>query len=168
VASSAAAAPIDARNWRAHPDIVENRELCRSVDQRIAEKAMRWRGRPYECLPGETERFGFVDAGGRVRKLVRKGGSEDSAVSVAEWFDEAGQLRFAFFVARAVNGSSAQVRMYFDAAGKPLWEQRDVTGPGYPWVLDVWLSRHAPAEVLGPPPLCASRLSSRSMVPIAS
>jgi hypothetical protein len=155
VASNAVAAPIDARNWQTHPEIVLIRSLCRSVDQAVRDGAMQRRGRTYDCVPGETERFGFVDAEGRVRKLVRKGGSDDSALSVEEWFDDAGQLRFAFFVAGAVNGSSAHVRMYFDAAGKRVWEQRDVTGPGYTWAFEAWLSRRAPKDVLAPAPICA-------------
>ena len=137
-----------------HPSVVEIRSLCQAVEESIARKTLVARHRSYDCLPGESERSAFVDAGGRVRKLVRKGGSEDSAVTVEHCFDEAGQLRFAFFTAGAVNDSVLKLRRYFDAAGKMLWEQRDLTGPGYTWVLDIWLVPRAPKDPLAAPPLC--------------
>ena len=137
-----------------HPSIAEIRSLCQGVDDGIARKALHAQHRTYECLPGESERSGFVDAAGRVRKIVRKGGSEDSAVTVEQCFDESGQLRFAFFTAGAVNDSALKMRRYFDRGGNLLWEQRDLTGPGYTWVFDIWLMPRAPKSPFSVPPLC--------------
>jgi hypothetical protein len=130
------------------------RSICHRLDEEIEKKSLRSERRKYECLPGETERSAFVDRAGRVRKLARKGGSEDASLSVEQCFDEAGQLRFAFFVAGAVNGSHLDLRMYFDPSGRLLWKQSDLGGPGYIWSLDAWLVPHAPRNAFESPALC--------------
>jgi hypothetical protein len=153
-ADGATQIPLDAQTWRAHPAIAAVRALVEVVDRAIAQKKLRVVRRQYDCLPGESARSAFLDDAGRVRKLVRSVGSEDSAITVEQYFDESGQLRFAFFVAGAVNDSTAHVRMYLDPGGHAMWTQRDATGPGYTWVFTPLLFPRAPANAFQPPALC--------------
>ncbi|MCA9554872.1 MAG: hypothetical protein KC933_32880 [Myxococcales bacterium] len=82
-----------------------------------------------------------VDPEGRPRILVVSMGSEDSMVTVRQYYDVAGHLRFVLVLGGAVNGSELEHRIWLDATGRRLEETHQyVKGPGYtfpdPWPQD--------------------------------
>ena len=78
------------------------------------------------------------DSRGRVRFYQSDAGSDDSALKTEHYYDEAGRLRFVFISGGAVNGSHLEHRIYFDEAGKRLWEEHTYTeGPGYTFP-EIW------------------------------
>jgi hypothetical protein len=89
--------------------------------------------------PGEdTERRKYTDPQGHIRRYVRSGGSDDVAVTEDHYFDTAGNLRFLFITAGAINGTLVEYRLYFDTSGSRIRETRKVVkGPGYPFP-DTW------------------------------
>jgi hypothetical protein len=78
-----------------------------------------------------------------VRYYEKQGGSDDSALKLQHYYDEAGRLRFVLITGGAVNGSELEQRIYFDEQGKRIWEEHKYTkGPGYTFP-EIW-----PAEQL--------------------
>jgi hypothetical protein len=131
---------ITKANWRQHPKIKEVRAIVQAVNTGRSKKAFTTKKRVFEyCEPGEdVERVIATDASGRVRFYLSDAGSEDSALKTEHFYDEAGRLRFVFISGGAVNGSNLEHRIYFDAAGKRIWEEQKYTaGPGYTWP-EVW------------------------------
>lgn len=124
-------------NWREHPKIVEVRNIYQAVNG--GRKALRMKKRTFEyCEPGEdTARILGEDASGRVRFYQTEGGSDDSALKFEHYYDVTGRLRFVLITGGAVNGSKVEHRIYFDGAGKRIWEIRSFTDPGYTWP-EVW------------------------------
>jgi hypothetical protein len=130
--SVAFAQAITARNWRSHPAIVEIRRIYTDVNALISAKQLRVASRRSgHCPSWDLERRQFTDSRGVVRRYVKAGGSEDSAVNLEHTYDTRGRLRFVFVRAGAVNDSRLEVRFYFDAAGKRIWTDRRSSGQGY-------------------------------------
>jgi hypothetical protein len=76
----------------------------------------------------------YTSAQGTVRLYRVEGGSDDSVQTRSYYYDSQGELRFLLVQAGAVNGTSLEVRRYWDAAGTKLWEEHKLLqGPGYPF-----------------------------------
>ena len=123
--------PISARNWERHPAIREVRALVAQIDSLpLTEQSDSADcGRGYIVV---TARL-FTDQAGRARKYFLESGSDDSAGEARLYFDAAGQLRFRFSTTNAVNGTSQEERVYYDAHGRELYhDKRLLAGPGYP------------------------------------
>lgn len=125
---------IDESNWLTHPDIVEIRGMVNRIEADIGRGACieKTAERDYVGPYKDTLRQIFTDSTGFVRKLIRQGGSDDSAVTYTYYYDAGGALRFVYIVGGAVNGTVIQHRIYFDPDGVKIWEiQKLVKGPGY-------------------------------------
>ena len=80
-----------------------------------------------------------IDSRGTVRNYYYDSGSDDSMVRRDFYYDNNGKLRFAFIKGGAVNGTKIEHRIYFDPAGKRIWEiQKLVEGAGYTFPRDTW------------------------------
>lgn len=125
---------ITKANWQQHPKIKAIRAIVQSVKNGMSRKSFTVRKRVFEyCEPYEdTERMIATDSGGRARFYQNAGGSDDSSLKWEHYYDEAGRLRFVFITGGAVNGSELEHRIYFDEAGKRIWEEQTYKkGPGY-------------------------------------
>jgi len=140
----AMAEPITAMNWQRHLAIVEIRAIYREIKQVEGAGLLRklekqW---PENCEPRsyeDTERVLYLDARGVVRSYHFGGGSEDSAVRRALYYDRDGRLRFVLIRAGAVNGTSLEHRVYLSKTGRRLWEvQTLLEGPGYTFPSRQW------------------------------
>lgn len=83
--------------------------------------------------PDDTICDRWRDASGTVRRLTYAGGTSDSFTTLAQTYDAAGKLRFAFWRGGAVNQAHKEVRLYFDVAGQQLQRLEQQTVPGYPF-----------------------------------
>jgi hypothetical protein len=127
-------------NWQQHPKIKAIRAIVQSVKNGMSRKSLTVRKRAFEyCEPYEdTERMIAADSRGRTRFYKNAGGSDDSSLKWEHYYDEAGRLRFVFITGGAVNGSELEHRIYFDEAGKRIWEEQTYKkGPGYTFP-EVW------------------------------
>ena len=123
---------ITAKNWQNHPKILEIRAIYNAVNTLVKHKKLKLEIQNFDyCPTWDLERSKYTDARGVVRRYVKAGGSEDSAVTLEHTYDAQGHLRFVLVKAGAVNDTSLELRFYFDAAGKRLWLDRRQTGPGY-------------------------------------
>jgi hypothetical protein len=116
-----------------HPEIVAVRNIFRSVERDIARRLLQKQQRTVEgCSPLGEERTIFSDGNGRVRKYVWEGGSSDSAVTIRQYYDDQGRMRFVFIMGGAVNGTELEHRIYLDERGARIRETRDMkAGPGW-------------------------------------
>ena len=137
--SGGAADEVTKDNWRQHPKIKEVRGIYEEVKAGLGRKSLMVKKRSFEyCEPYEDSvRVIGTDARGRVRFYQKEGGSDDSALKFEHYYDETGRLRFVFITGGAVSGSTLEHRIYFDADGKRIWEERTSTAPGYTWP-EVW------------------------------
>jgi hypothetical protein len=111
----ASAEPITAANWRKHPAIVEIRAIYQETRQAEVAGRLREEQRTLgDCQ--HTKRVLYLNAGGSIRSYHVGGGSEDSAVQIAYYYDRDGALRFAFMQAGAANGTSIEYRVYLSKA----------------------------------------------------
>lgn len=139
--------PITDSNWRNHPAIVEIRGLYDDVQKRLAAGELIETVREFgNCNPLPIAHTRHVDARGVIRHYLVDAGSEDSAYRIHHYYDAEGRLRFVFIDAGAVNGTLIEYRIYLDAAGRRLWEDRRLLeGPGYtfpsPWPEDMLVRR---------------------------
>ena len=126
---------ITAKNWQNHPAILEIRGIYAGVNALIAQKKLKLEAKTFEYCPSwDLERKKHTATNGIVRRYVKAGGSEDSAVTIDHTYDALGRLRFVFIKAGAVNGAQLEQRWYFDVSGKRLWLDRRATGEGYSFV----------------------------------
>ena len=124
---------ITAKNWQSHPAILEIRGIYAGVNALIAQKKLRLETKTFAYCPSwDLERKQYASANAVVRRYVKAGGSDDSAVTLDHTYDALGRLRFVLIKAGAVNDTQLELRWYFDASGKQLWVDRRMTGPGYP------------------------------------
>lgn len=131
---------ITKANWQQHPKIKAIRAIVQSIKNGMSRKSLTVRKRVFEyCEPYEdTERMIATDSSGRARFYQNAGGSDDSSLKWEHYYDEAGRLRFVFITGGAVNGTEIEHRIYFDEAGKRIWEeQTKKKGPGYTFP-EVW------------------------------
>ena len=136
--------PITETNWQNHAAIVQIRAIYQSIQKdeaagRLRKIRKQWPGdcekQPYE----DDERILYVDAKGAVRSYHFSGGSEDSSMTRALYYDQEGKLRFALIKAGAVNGTSLEHRVYLGADGARLWERQTLLkGPGYTFPQREW------------------------------
>lgn len=127
-------------NWQQHPKIKAIRAVVQSVNNGMSRRSFTVKKRVFEyCEPYEdTERMIATDQRGRTRFYKNAGGSEDSSLKWEHYYDETGRLRFVFITGGAVNGSELEHRIYFDEAGKRIWEEHTYKkGPGYTFP-EVW------------------------------
>lgn len=131
LAPLAATEPITEKNWLNHPAIVEVRNLFNQIEKGIAEQHWSLDSALYNpALIQDT--CVWRDPAGVVRKVQTSLGGEDSAVTLDHYYDAAGALRFVFARAGAVNGTKVEYRVYFDARGRRIWDnRRQPAGPGY-------------------------------------
>lgn len=123
---------ITVKNWRSDSRILEVRAVYASVNTLIAKKRLKLESQNFGYCPSwDSERSKFTALNGVVRRYIKAGGSEDSAVTLEHTYDARGQLRFVLVTAGAVNDTHLELRFYFDAAGKRVWLDRRQTGPGY-------------------------------------
>ena len=123
---------ITAKNWQSHPAILEIRGIYAGVGALIAQKKLSFEQKIYGyCPTWDLERKKYTAANGVVRRYVKAGGSEDSAVTLEHTYDALGRLRFVLIKAGAVNGTQLEQRWYFGASGQRLWLDRRQTGVGY-------------------------------------
>jgi hypothetical protein len=117
---STLAEPITLANWLTHPAIVEVRNEVNGIDASQLKTDKRTM-----CANegvGEFERDKSADASGKIRKLVIQDGNEDGAGVTNYYYDEAGKLRFVFQTENDVHGNASEMRVYFDATGKRIWD----------------------------------------------
>lgn len=132
-------------NWQQHPKIKAIRAIVQTVTAGLGRKAYKVQTREFEyCEPYEDGLRSIArDARGRVRYYEKQGGSEDSALKLQHYYDEAGRVRFVFITGGAANGAELEHRIYFDEQGQRIWEEHKYTkGPGYTFP-EIW-----PAEQL--------------------
>ena len=123
---------ITASNWQSHPAILEIRGIYAGVNALIAQKKLRLEQKAFGYCPSwDLERKRYASANGVVRRYVKTGGSDDSAVTLEHTYDVLGRLRFVLVKAGAVNNTRLEQRWYFDSSGKSLWVDRRQTGPIY-------------------------------------
>ncbi len=119
-------------NWQSHPAILEIRGIYADVNALIAQKKLKLEQKAFGYCPSwDLERKQYSSVNGVVRRYVKAGGSEDSAVTLEHTYDASGRLRFVLVKAGAVNDTHLEQRWYFDTSGKSLWVDRRMTGPGY-------------------------------------
>ncbi len=122
---------ITVKNWRNDPRILEVRAIYAVVNKLVASKKLKLETQNFGYCPSwDLERSKFT-ADGVVRRYIKAGGSEDSAVTLEHTYDVRGRLRFVLVKAGAVNDTHLELRFYFDAAGRRVWLDRRQTGPGY-------------------------------------
>jgi hypothetical protein len=160
LASAASGAePVTAANWRRHPAIVEIEAIYREVRQAEAAGCLRRKVRTFSyCRSYEdTARTIYLDRHGVARSYRRTGGSDDSAVQAAYYYDRRGALRLLVADVAAVDGTTYQYRIFLSKSGVRLWEERHrLKGPGYPFPgesLDEWLVRD-PKQAFAASSLC--------------
>lgn len=121
-------------NYINHPVVKKIRKIYRQINE--AESAGKLKQRSRTCYEndGQVEMHArlFRDTYGFIRKYVVSGGSDDSASHAEYYYDTNGKLRFTFKTLNAVNGTSREERIYFDAQGRHLYSNRREKGPGYP------------------------------------
>jgi hypothetical protein len=123
---------ITVKNWRSDPRILEVRAIYVTVNTLVAKKLLKLEQQKFGYCPSwDLERSKFTAANGVVRRYIKAGGSEDSAVTFEHTYDARGRLRFVLVKAGAVNDTHLELRFYFDSAGKRVWLDRRQTGPGY-------------------------------------
>lgn len=135
---------ISEANWRQHPQIRAVRSMVESTNKDSARGILKTSERKFSyCQPYEdTLRKLTVDSRGIARKYETQGGSEDSSLTIEYYYDPGGALRFVFITGGAVNGSVLEHRIYFDEAGKRIWEEHKyIKGPGYTFP-EVWPDEH--------------------------
>jgi hypothetical protein len=131
---------ITKANWQQHPKIKQVRSIVQTVKAGMSRKTFSTKKRVFEyCEPYEdTERTLATDGRGRARFYKNAGGSDDSSLTWEHYYDETGRLRFVFITGGAANGSQLEHRIYFDGAGKRIWEEQTYKkGPGYTFP-EVW------------------------------
>ena len=131
---STASQEITKANWQQHPKIKAVRAVVAAVDADLTKGLYKVSKRMCDyCEPSEdTLRAMASDSEGRVRRYEKEAGSEDSSLAWKHYYDAGGHLRFVFIMGGATNGSKLEHRIYFDEAGKRIWEdQKYVKGPGY-------------------------------------
>ncbi len=130
----AQAQTITSKNWQSHPAILEIRGMYKAVNGLIAAKKLKLEKKSFGYCPNwDLDRSKYSSASGVVRRYIKSGGSDDSAVTFEHTYDALGRLRFVLVTAGAVNDTHLEERMYFDISGKTLWTDRRMTGPGYPF-----------------------------------
>jgi hypothetical protein len=131
--------PVTKQNWMRHPQIEAIRAIVKRVDAAVRAYRYKHEERRIKCDDGRVGNEEAVerDPSGRIRKLVRTFGSDDSAYHASEYYDEAGRLRFVFATRGAAAADSAdEFRLYYSEHGKQLWRDFRQTGPGYTWIED--------------------------------
>ena len=137
LASVAVAQPITAKNWQNHPAILEVRRIYIETNALITAKKLKLETKKFGYCPlWDLERKKYSDMRGVVRRYVKAGGSEDSAVTLEHTYDSSGRLRFVLVTAGAVNDTHEEWRFYFSVSGQRLWVDRRQTGPGYTFFED--------------------------------
>ena len=108
-----------------------------AVTQMASEGKMLKLTRDSGCLNvPDTVRTAWRDSRGVIRKYTTEGGSDDSALSVSQYYGPDGRLSFALVQAGAVNGTQVEARLYYGTAGNLLrQDERTVHGSGYPFGL---------------------------------
>lgn len=72
----------------------------------------------------------FTDQNQTVRKYIQEAGDKDSSLKSSFYYDQRGQLRFAFFDGKAVSGTQIEHRIYFNSKGKRISEtHKYIKGP---------------------------------------
>jgi hypothetical protein len=140
LASQGTGDEITKANWQQHPKIKQIRTIVQAVKAGMSRKALTTKRRNFEyCEPYEdVGRVIATDSSGRVRFYLSDASSDDSALKMEHYYDEAGRLRFVFITGGAANGSQLEHRIYFDETGKRIWEEPIYKkGPGYTWP-QVW------------------------------
>lgn len=125
--------PITAANWLRHPQIVDVRQIYEEIRTGIDGKRFKKEWTVYQDCTSRVDsaRTVYRDRNG-ARYYYASGGSDDSRVDRNFYYDTKGVLRFVYITGGAVNGTAVQHRIYFDAAGKRIWEiQKRLAGPGY-------------------------------------
>ncbi len=132
---------ITSKNWMDHPAVKEIRGIYAEVTQLVDSKKLSRKEKRFEDCEPYQDSIRVMHADGRavVRNYYVDGGSDDSMVRRDFYYDKNGKLRFAFIRGGAANGTTIEHRIYFDPAGKRIWEiQKLVEGPGYTFPHDVW------------------------------
>lgn len=122
------------KNWVNHPAITEIRSLYQLTKALKAHGELVEKKREFGyCIPyADTDRILYTDKSGKPRIYYFSGGSDDSTVSTELYYDDAGTRRFAFIIARAINDTHLEHRVYFSKEGIKIWEaQKLLGGPGY-------------------------------------
>ncbi len=160
VVALTAQSPLAAResdDWMQRADIVEIRSIHREIETAITDETLKGVPAPERCLREAThlsEATSYIDGHSVVRKLSISYGTDDSAGSAAYYYDRDGRHRFTYHRVAAVNGTSQELRVYFDDSGRQLHaDRRLLEGPGYPTGIDI----HVPDPRLHLDRLCDAR-----------
>ncbi|WP_407571056.1 hypothetical protein [Deinococcus altitudinis] len=125
-----------AGTYDASPEVLSAIRLNYQAVTRMASEGRMFKlTRTFDCLNVfDAVRTAWKDGRGVIRKYTTEGGSEDSALTVSQYYGPDGRLSFALVQAGAVNGTQVETRLYYGPAGNLLREdERTVHGPGYPF-----------------------------------
>ena len=101
----------------------------RAIPASDSEKTTECGCAPYAMNTGCEMR---VDQAGVVRLFTREGGSDDSAMQEAYYYDAAGRLRFTYVHMGAVNNTVQEHRIYYSESGQRVRSLlKTVEGQGY-------------------------------------
>ncbi|MEJ2170054.1 MAG: hypothetical protein P8X90_31530 [Desulfobacterales bacterium] len=133
--------PIDSSNWLSHPSIKEIRLIFSEVQKMKLNHELVAKSKKFDyCEPyQDMEREILLDDSEIPRYYSYSAGSDDSAITWQFYYDQSGNLRFAFITAKAVNKTKIEHRIYFNAKGERIWEiQKLIEGPGYTFPRNHW------------------------------
>jgi hypothetical protein len=154
---------ITKANWQQHPKIRAIRAGVELVKAGLSKGSFKLSKREFEYCQSyeDTAREMAVDSRGLVRWYKTQAGSDDSALSLEHYYDQAGRLCFVFISGGAANGSDLEHRIYFDAKGQRIWEVHQyIKGPGYTFP-EVWpdekLQKSDPARAFAATSRCPER-----------
>jgi hypothetical protein len=129
-----------AQTYAAAPEVLTAiRQNYQEITRLAAQGMLLQIKRDFGCLNAlDSLRILWKDRAGIIRKYQVRGGSEDSATTVSQYYGPDGRINFALVEDGAVNGTQIQTRLYFGAAGNVIRsDQKMVHGPGYtfepPW-----------------------------------
>ena len=157
--ASASADLIVPKPGKDHPAVGQARSISRQVEGLKKRRKLKVTFRKFEhCRPGvDTRRRMYVGPGGKVRKYVYEGGTEDRAVVASFYYNTRERLVFAQVEATYHNRASVTYRVYLDYRGKRIWQKLDLKGKPRGMYSPYWPEAgmvHKPREALVAPSPC--------------
>ncbi len=134
-------------NWESHPQIKEIRRTVSAIDSGLKNRNFKVSERKFESCADQffTVKRIARDAKGLTRWYEEYGEGEDSSWDLKYYYDPKGKLRFVFGVARSANGTREQLRLYFDASAKRIWQSTKLLkGLGCPGCFSAYLDSDKP------------------------
>lgn len=124
---------ITAKNWMRHPEVRKVRAIYGGVRKKLDRKELVKSVREIkgcESHPGRgplwaIQKTLYTEGKKRVRLYITRISEGGIATDVEYYFDLKGRLRFIFAIYTYIpSESQVQFRVYYDARGKRIWENR--------------------------------------------